>query len=282
MTRRYRPHVALRAVILDLDDTLIVEEEVARASLREAAGTITGVVADAETEEMVLAAVRAVWRSGPYHPLCRELGVASWEGLWATFEGGHPTLEGLRAWIPTFQAQAWSAVLRLFGAEDDALARRASDTYRARQRQGHRLVEGAEALVRSLAGRHRLGLLTNGPADIQRWKLQRIGLADCFDQVVISGETGIGKPDPRAFLLVTERLGVEASDAIMVGDSWERDVVGASRAGMPALWLSRGSVPPEELPGVTPVPDLRHVQQLLDGERSGAVPNGLERPIRWT
>lgn len=252
-------------MIFDLDDTLIVEEEVARASLRDAARTIPGIVVGAGTEELVLGAVRRVWRSGPHRSLGAELGIASWEGLWASFEGAHPRLEGLAGWIPRFRAEAWRAVLCLFGLEDEALARRLGEVYLAHQRQGHHLVAGAAALVRSLAGRRPLGLLTNGPPDIQRWKLARTGLADCFDQVVISGETGIGKPDPRAFQLVTAGLRVGAPDAIMVGDSWERDVVGARRAGIRALWLSRGRNPPERLPGVTPVAGLPDVARVLGG-----------------
>lgn len=104
---------------------------------------------------------------------------------------------------------------------------------------------------------------TNGPPDIQRLKLSRSGLAECFDQVVISGETGIGKPDPRVFLLAAERLGTAAADTIMVGDSWERDVVGAARAGMRAVWLSGGRVPPEQLMGVTEVRSLWNLEQGL-------------------
>lgn len=253
----------LPAVIFDLDDTLIVEEEVARASLRKAASMIPGYPSGPGTEEAVLDAVRQVWRSGPHHRLCLELGIASWEGLWASFEGCHERLEALRAWIPTYRTQAWRRVLGLFGVEDPELVGLVDHTYRACQRSGHRLVDGADELIRSLAGRRSLGLLTNGPPDIQRLKLGRSGLAECFDQVVISGETGIGKPDPRVFLLAAERLGTEPGDTIMVGDSWERDVVGAVRAGMRAVWLSWGRVPAEQLMGVTEVRSLSNLEQGL-------------------
>jgi putative hydrolase of the HAD superfamily len=240
------------AVIFDLDDTLIVEEAVARSSLRRAAELLEG-RDPAQVVEIVLATARRIWRAGPDYPLCHRLGIASWEGLWATFEGSPSILDEVRAWAPTYRQEAWHAALAEFGVDDPALAATLSDAFVASQRRGHPLLEGAAELVHTLEGRCRLALLTNGPADIQRLKLDGTGLAASFRTVVISGEVGIGKPDPDIFALTLREIGAKPESAVMVGDSWERDVLGALDAGLPAVWVSGGRPPPEKRPNITVV-----------------------------
>lgn len=250
--------MALRAVILDLDDTLIVEEATARASLRAAARLLPD-IDPARVEEVVLAAARAIWRAGPDHPLAVELGIASWEGLWSRFEGCHPCLAGLAAWAPTYRAQAWRAALAELGIDDPDVAGAMADAYESAQRAGHPLIDGAAEAVGRLAADFRLAVLTNGPADIQRLKLQGTGLAGAFEAVVISGEIGVGKPSPGAFRSVVERLEVDAEQAVMVGDSWERDVQGALGADIRPVWVSGGRPVPEANRGVTVVTSVGEI-----------------------
>jgi putative hydrolase of the HAD superfamily len=242
----------LTAAVFDLDDTLIVEEASARSSLTEVAGLVPGVEPEAFVGHL-LATARRLWYSGPSHHICRELGFASWEGLWSTFEGNDPLIDELRAWIPTYQHEVWTTALSGQGIDDPILAAALAEAYRSAQRRGHPLIEGADQLVRSLVGRCRLGLLTNGPSDIQRLKLDGTGLSGCFDAVVVSGEVGVGKPNPAAFHEVLGRLGAEPNEAVMVGDSWERDIVGARQIGMETVWVAGGRALPASLPGVTVV-----------------------------
>lgn len=243
--------VSDRAVIFDLDDTLIMEEAVARSSLREVAGLLPD-QDPARVEEVVLATARRLWRGGPCRQVCWDLGIASWEGLWSTFDGCHPVLDDLRLWARHYRPQVWRDALASLGTEDAGPAEEAgladamADAYIECQRRGHTLIEGADRLVRSLEGTRRLGLLTNGPADIQRLKIEGTGLADCFDAIVISGEVGMGKPDPAVFAYVLDQLGASAEASVMVGDSWERDVLGARGAGMAAVWVAGGRPRPEE------------------------------------
>ena len=62
-------------------------------------------------------------------------------------------------------------------------------------------------------------------------RLDGLGLLEHFDAVVTSAEAGVPKPDPAAFLLALERLGVAASRALHIGDE-DADERGASAAGM--------------------------------------------------
>jgi len=98
-------------------------------------------------------------------------------------------------------------------------------------------VIGALAQLRS-AG-HPLAVLTNGSSDRQRDKLSATGLEQLFDVVVISGEVGLGKPDPRIFRRALAELGACPSDATMVGDNRAKDVDAARAVGLRAIWLNR-------------------------------------------
>ena len=97
---------------------------------------------------------------------------------------------------------------------------------------------GAVEALKALRGRGvRLGLVTNGSGGLQRAKLERFDLEPFFDVVVIEGEAGFGKPDPRIFRLALERLSVTAEQAWMVGDNLYADIEGAKQVGMRAVWI---------------------------------------------
>jgi HAD superfamily hydrolase (TIGR01549 family) len=227
----------VRAVLLDLDDTLIVEEAHARSQVR-ATAEIAGVEPDI-WEKIVLETARATWHASELHPACADLGIASWEGLWATFAGAHPRIAPLRNLVDTYRLQVWTTSLETAGS-DPLLASDLSRRYIDGQRSGHPLAPGAVDLVLRAVSVGPVALVTNGPPDIQRLKLEQTGLAEHFSVVVISGELGIGKPDPRVFLQTVESLGVKPHQAVMVGDSWERDIEGALSAGLGAIWISHG------------------------------------------
>lgn len=84
-----------------------------------------------------------------------------------------------------------------------------------------------------LANHYRLGVLTNGNADVRR-----LGLADYFDFTLCAEELGVGKPDPRPFCEALKRAGVAAEHAVHIGDHPSDDIGGAQRAGMRAIWFN--------------------------------------------
>lgn len=92
--------------------------------------------------------------------------------------------------------------------------------------------DDADRLLASLRGRYRLGLLTDGPSRAQREKLDRLGWADVFDAVVVTGELETRKPDPAAFDALVTALDVPAAETVYVGDRPDRDVHGAADAGL--------------------------------------------------
>jgi FMN hydrolase / 5-amino-6-(5-phospho-D-ribitylamino)uracil phosphatase len=89
------------------------------------------------------------------------------------------------------------------------------------------------ALLR-LRARYRLFALSNGNAD-----LQRCGIADLFAGHVTASAAGAAKPDARIFAHLVDMAGVEPHQVLHIGDDPLADVVGATQAGMQAVWLNR-------------------------------------------
>lgn len=106
-----------------------------------------------------------------------------------------------------------------------------------------RFEPGAPALLDALAGRYKLGLITNGYAATQRKRLSACGIADRFQTVVISDEVGFRKPDPRIFAIALRALGVRPEEALYVGDSLSDDYAGARNAGVPFCYYNRKRLP---------------------------------------
>ena len=85
-----------------------------------------------------------------------------------------------------------------------------------------------------------LAVLTNGNSNGQRKKAAVLELNKWFedDRIFVTGEIGWHKPDVRAFRAVEEHTGFAPEDTWYVGDSYESDVEGASRAGWHVIWLN--------------------------------------------
>jgi HAD superfamily hydrolase (TIGR01549 family) len=118
-------------------------------------------------------------------------------------------------------------------------ARELSRQYRANYQRLRRPVAGAPEFVRRLHGRTKIGIVTNNTIVEQEEKLVFLRLDRFVDFLVTSEEVGSAKPEPAIFRTALERAGAVAAEAVMVGDAWESDVLGARRSGVPAVWFNR-------------------------------------------
>ena len=105
------------------------------------------------------------------------------------------------------------------------------------------------------------------------WHLDRAmasaGLDGSVDIMVTSARAGARKPHPRIFRHTLDACGVEAADAVFVGDSWGPDVEGPRAIGMRAVhvwrpeWDAEREPPPPATNGVVRLPDLRGLVDLV-------------------
>ena len=233
----------VKAVIFDLDNTLVPEmENYERAFVDAVAPLVTPHGVDAyELRQAVFEASRDLWLGSPHADLFLRLGIGSPTSMVTDLPGA--SYDAIREWLPTYRRTAWRSGLRSQGviaAED--LEAKLDVAFRDRQRMFSPPFDDALAAVRDAAGRYALVLATNGPGDVQRRKVEASGLASFFPVVIASGDIGHGKPDARVFVQALSAVGVRAADAVSVGDSEEKDVVGARNAGVRSVLLDRHGV----------------------------------------
>jgi putative hydrolase of the HAD superfamily len=123
-----------------------------------------------------------------------------------------------------------------------------------------RAVPGAVPLLAALAGRVRVGVVSNNLFDEQLDKLKLCGLEPFVHALIVSERVGVSKPDPAIFTAALEAVGCRANEAVMVGDSWIADIAGARAAGIRPVWFN-----PMELAlpdGAEPVAQLRSLEPV--------------------
>ena len=87
----------------------------------------------------------------------------------------------------------------------------------------------------------KLGIITNGPSEHQWSKVKALGVERWIDKenIIVSGDYSINKPDIRIFEIMQERLQLPNDSLYYIGDSLENDIVGANNAGWKAIWINR-------------------------------------------
>jgi len=108
-----------------------------------------------------------------------------------------------------------------------------------------------------------IAVVTDAQTANARGEMHQVGLLDLFDPVVVSGDHGFRKPDPRLFRLALDALGVAAPDAVYVGNDLYRDVFGAREVGMRTV-LFDSEQGTKEHPGTTPDHTITDHRELLD------------------
>jgi putative hydrolase of the HAD superfamily len=229
----------VRAVLLDLDDTLLDYSGGVDACWEAACASAAAGVAQAPLTAALTVTRRTFW-SDPEH-------------------NRRERVHMVRAWT-----QIASQALERCGG-DPGLGAAIAEAFAARRRSVMRLFPDALQCLAALRERGiPLGLVTNGDAREQRAKIERHDLARFFGAIVIEGEFGAGKPDAEVYRTALSALGVPPGpDVWMAGDHLEFDVAGPQRLGLRGAWLDR---PGLGVPNGSPVrPDriLRGLAELL-------------------
>lgn len=219
----------IKAVCLDIDDTLLDSQSAARSSLRELLGTDRAWPVWERTTDRYYA--RFVTGQMPFDVMCVERTRA----FFAAF-GEHIDY----AEAQSRENQRMEAMQRAWGLFDDVL----------------------DSLDWMRASGLRLAAVTNAPGAYQRKKLAAVGLADAFDAVVISGEIGVAKPDPRIFHAACDGLGLQPHEVAHVGDKLTTDARGAARAGLSGIWLNRDRIPAPRASAEDSVPTITSLEEL--------------------
>ena len=112
----------------------------------------------------------------------------------------------------------------------------------------------------------RLGVISNFYGNVARL-LDDAEISPLLHSVIDSAVVGVSKPDPAIFALALQGLAVAADDAVYVGDSFEKDIIGAKRAGIDGIWLRQPGQQPSAQPhrdASLPFAEIERLDQLAD------------------
>ena len=171
------------------------------------------------------------------------------------------------------RAELMRRTLERLGNYDEDLALQLSHTYHVERQAALELFPEAKEVLENLYRDYPLGLITNGPADIQQQEIEVLNIREYFENVLIEGELGFGKPDPRVMELAQDAVGLKPHQILFVGNSYHHDMIPAQEAGWRTAWVRRPSdISPssrtgkiEEKPedGITPDITISDLRELI-------------------
>jgi HAD superfamily hydrolase (TIGR01509 family) len=91
-------------------------------------------------------------------------------------------------------------------------------------------------MLERLSANYKVGLVSNFYGNLEE-VLKDFSIRDCFDDVVESAIVGISKPDKRLWQYALDRLQTKPEDAIVVGDSYKKDIMPTKQLGCSTIWL---------------------------------------------
>lgn len=261
--------MSIQAIMFDLDDTLLWDDRSVKQAFEatcEQASKETGIDAEA-LEQAVRMEARALYETYETFPFTQMIGINPFEGLWGNFTAGeHEMFRKMESIVPDYRREAWTRGLAALGVDDPALGAKLAEQFPAHRRKLPLAYEETFEVLDALKGNYKLLLLTNGSPDLQEEKLAMTPeLIPYFDEIVISGKFGEGKPSPRLFEHALERLGLSATDCVMVGDKLTTDIKGANGVGMISVWINRhGAVRSDEIVPSYEIASLNELQPLVE------------------
>ncbi|MBT3587410.1 MAG: noncanonical pyrimidine nucleotidase, YjjG family [Flavobacteriaceae bacterium] len=100
------------------------------------------------------------------------------------------------------------------------------------------LFDGALHILDYLAEKYQLHIITNGFEEVQYKKLKNSGIIHYFSTITTSEEVGLKKPNPIVFIKALEKASTNPNDSVMIGDSFEADILGAKNIGMETIFFN--------------------------------------------
>ena len=143
----------------------------------------------------------------------------------------------------------------------DEMIYKLSDEYIQHLSSYNHLFPNTIEILKYLKPKYNLHIITNGFQEIQDRKLQKSGIDGFFEYVINSETAGVKKPNPKIFQAALDYAEVAATNAIMIGDSLEADILGAKAVGFQTLHFNSHK---EELHDFCPIiHDLSEIKTFL-------------------
>ncbi len=123
---------------------------------------------------------------------------------------------------------------------------------------------GAIEVLEYLHGKYAIYILSNGFREVQQRKMDAAGLTPHVDGMVLSEDAGINKPHKEIFDYAFEVSGYSPEACIMIGDSWDADIEGASNGGVSSIWYNpKHNAIPADTTARHPIRTITHLTELI-------------------
>jgi putative hydrolase of the HAD superfamily len=234
--------VNICGILFDLDDTLVAFDAVTNQSWREVCLEYSTSKPGVDPEALFVAIRK----------------VSDW--YWSDPERHRI---GRNNMPPARRQVVREAFLTMGLPEDDADTM--AERYSTVRLENMYVLPGAHSTLDLLRSRgYRLGLLTNGDGETQRYKIERFDLAKYFETILVEGELGFGKPDARMYRLALSALGLKPEQTCMVGDNLSWDVEAPQELGIRAIWIDRKGTGLPIGSTATPHQVIRNISEVLN------------------
>jgi putative hydrolase of the HAD superfamily len=256
--------VTIKAVLFDLDDTLLWDERSVREAIRATCEAVkkTYEVDPVELERAVRTEARALWESFDTYEYTKQIGINPFEGLWANFSGGeNEHINRLRELVSDYRREAWTLGLQAVGVSDRPLGQKLGELFPQERRARRYVYEETYSVLKKLGESVPLLLITNGAPDLQKEKIAGVELEPYFQHIVISGSFGKGKPEASIFHYAMNLLGINAEEGLMVGDKLTTDILGANTVGMKSVWINRHN--DNRTDEIVPSVEINNLEELV-------------------
>lgn len=154
--------------------------------------------------------------------------------IWKEFEQGYITQEKLK--LERFKRLSDKLKISF----DEA---KFAKTYMKNLSSASYLLDGSIELIKSLRKNYKLSIITNGLTSVQDSRIKKSIIAKYFDDIVISEEISISKPDPKIFEIALKNINYfDKSKVLMVGDSLTSDIQGGINFGIDTCWYNPNKI----------------------------------------
>jgi len=132
----------------------------------------------------------------------------------------------------------WDLFFKEVGIDYDPLS--ANDFYFEVIKTNPILIEGAETLLQKIQGKYRTMIITNGLSEVQNPRIKKLKLEQYFEQIIISDEIGVAKPQQKFFDHCENLMpqGVNRDRVLVIGDTLKSDIKGGNAYGYQTCWYN--------------------------------------------
>lgn len=232
-----------KAILLDLDDTIIANEVMKKECWKIVGDEFSSVLENVEPEKLIsviLTKSTIFWSDPVRHKEWRQK-------------------------LDEARREVVKMAFRDLGMDDSYLSDRIADRFSEVRDEAMHPFPGAIETVEKL---NQLGvelvLVTNGSSIAQRKKIERFSLEPLFEHILIEGEQGVGKPEEGIYRIALQKIGFRPDETWMIGDNIIWDVLAPQKLGINGIWIDNKDDKPATISGDRPFLSISTLKEIMD------------------